>query len=289
LNNVMKPMGSAIERGRERVLTLRPGRGWIALLVAAAVVCAAGCGKRKENRISDRALLSDTAMYRQGQIELARHNLRKAKERFESIQISPENLKEMEPLVRLALADVTFYLGDNLSLIEARSKYLDFVTLYSDHPKAPYAQFQAGVCYYLQAEDPSRDQSQTQVAIGDLRETIRRYPTSRYALAAQDTIDLAERNLAEHEFRVGKFYMSRKAYRAAANRFRRLMDKYPRYRDKEKLYYHLGRALVLGNQGTEGRIYLDLLVADYPDSSFVRDAKKLLVSLKPEEDSQRKG
>ena len=59
--------------------------------------------------------------------------------------------------------------GLALAYIDARQLYLDFVTLYGDHERAPYAQFQAGVCALAQANQPSKDQSQTYAAFADLR------------------------------------------------------------------------------------------------------------------------
>ena len=88
------------------------------------------------------ALLTAEDLYRQGvaAIEQRKLRVRTLLERIHSAQDRPD----LEPPVRLALADATFYLGDDVSLIEAHAKYLDFVTLYGDHAQAPYAQFQAG-------------------------------------------------------------------------------------------------------------------------------------------------
>jgi outer membrane protein assembly factor BamD len=251
----------------------------LALLLAGSLVLAApACAKRKERRAEEASFLAGPVLYRKAMEELSQRDLGKAKQYLERIQFTAEDLKALEPLVKLRLADTTFYRGDDISLIEARSKYLDFVTLHGDHPLAPYAQFQAGTCSLKQVSNPSRDQDQTRLAIGDLREVLRRYPASAYARAAQGAIDTAESLLAEHEFMVGKFYLKRKAYLAASQRFRRIVDRYPAYREKEKLYFHLGRALMLGEKNVEGRTYLDRLVSDYPHSEFAEEARKFLAS-----------
>ena len=179
------------------------------------------------------------------------------------------------------LADATFYLGDDLSLIEARSKYLDFVTLYGDHPLAPYAQFQAGVSSLRQAANPSRDQSETAVAITDLKDVVRRFPESPFAAAAKEALVRAETNLAEHEFLVGRFYLQKRKYRAATARFRALMETYPHYEYREKLYFHLGKSLLLGESVSEGKSWLDRLLADYPQSEYAKEAKALLAEETP--------
>ena len=111
-------------------------------LVASGASCA---GTKKKNSKQPQELLSAEAALNQVDAAMARHQLRKAKNILQKVQFTQAERPKYEPLVRLALADSTYYLGDDLSLIEARSKYLDFVTLYADHPKAPYAQFQAGM------------------------------------------------------------------------------------------------------------------------------------------------
>ena len=142
-------------------------------LLATGTACSA---KRKASQTAE--VLTAEATLKQVDDAMARHQLRKAKTLLGKIQFTQEERPKYEPLVRLALADATYYLGDDLSLIEARSKYLDFVTLYSDHPKAPYAQFQAGMCSVKQIYSASRDQAQTQVAIADFHEIDKRWSRS---------------------------------------------------------------------------------------------------------------
>lgn len=254
----------------------------VVLPLAALLLVLPSCAsKRNERKQREAGFLTASSLYQSARVEFERRNLRKARTLLEKIQFSGEDRQTLEPLVRLLLADSTFYLGDDLSLIEARSKYLDFVTLYGDHALAPYAQFQAGVCSLRQAANPSRDQSETAVAIADLRDVIRRFPESPFALAAKDALVRAETNLAEHEFLVGRFYLQKRKYRAATARFRGLMETYPHYEHREKLYFHMGKALLLGESVSEGKSWLDRLLADYPRSEYAKEAKSLLAEGAP--------
>ncbi len=241
-------------------------------------VGAAGCGAHHK-AAKGRGLAPGEELYAQAMAELEHRKLSKAKSLLESIQFTSENRSALEPLVRVALADTLFFTGDSISLIDARSKYIEFATLYGDHPRAPYAQFQTGVCSLAEISGPSRDQSQTRVAITDFQDVERRYPDSPYAPAARAMLEIAERNLAEHEYQVGRFYMQRKAYFAAAERFRGILDNYPRYSEKQKVYLDLGRALILTKNSVEGTIYLDKLVTDYPSDPRAAEARRLLASV----------
>jgi outer membrane protein assembly factor BamD len=252
----------------------------VLLAVVALLVSSAGCGSfHRRGAEQGKGLLVAEELYARATGEMERRHFTKAKSLLESMQFNPENRPTMEPQVRLALADVLFYTGDTISLIDARSKYVEFVTLYGTHPRAPYAQFQAGVCSLKQISSPARDQSQTRAALADLEEVGTSYPGSVYAGAARGMIARAEANLAEHEFVVGSFYLKRGAYSSSAERFKEILERYPRYAEKQKVYLELGRSLILAKNRVEGTIYLDKLVSDYPEDARAAEARKLLASL----------
>jgi len=242
----------------------------VAVLVVAALA-APGCARGKKG-VDSRALRSADEMLRDGMDLLEKRELRKARLLLQRVEYSARDRRETEPLVRLAIADATFYQGDDFSLIDARSLYLDFVTLYGDHPRAPYAQLQAGVCSLAQVNDPSRDQSQTRVAIDDLREVLRRYPASPYAAVAQLKIREAEALLAEHEYLIGRFYIKKKSYPAAVERLRGLLTEYPTFSGTDKVYYWIGEALFRQDNAEEGSLYLRKLVDDFPASEYAARA-----------------
>ena len=86
----------------------------------------------------------------------------------------------------------------------------------------------------------------------------------------------AQHNLAEHSFTVGKFYLNRKAPMAAVQRFQEILDNYPYWREREKLYLYLGQAQLRAGNDTEARIYLDKLVTDFPNGEYRKTAQKEL-------------
>jgi outer membrane protein assembly factor BamD len=261
-----------------------PAIGWSVAVGLAALLT--GCAGKAERT----PLTRPEDMYSLGLAQLEQRKLDAALRTLESIDYRlVGDDRSLEPLARLAIADATFYRGTDLDLIDARSLYVDFVTLYGDHPRAPYAQFQAGVCSLRQASHPSKDQSQTIAAFSDLRQVVRRYPESRYALAAEDMMRQAKQLLAEHEFIVGRFYLKRRRYQAASERFRGLLRQYPDYNEIERVYYNLGRSLLAEDNDVEGRLYLDKLVSDYPDSRYVRRARRLLDSIEPDPELRADG
>ncbi len=248
----------------------------VVILLIGSVLAASGCSSKKKHASTQTDVLEASVALAQSDAAMAHHQLRKAKTILQKVQFSQADRAQYEPLVRLALADATYYLGDDLSLIEARSKYLDFVTLYGDHPKAPYAQFQAGMCSVKQIYSATRDQAQTHVAIDDFKEIDKRWPETGWARAARQFLNKGQDGLAEHEFVIGAFYWKKKSYRAAIDRFTALLDKFPSYRQKDKVYFWLGRAHMSSGDAAEGRVWLDQVLNEYPKGKFAKPAKDLL-------------
>jgi len=75
---------------------------------------------------------------------------------------------------------------------------------------------------------------------------------------------------------VARYYMKRKNFRAAEERFRNILRDFPEYPDKESVYFLLGRSLLKVENTAEGRIYLDKLITDYPNSRYLHHAEREL-------------
>lgn len=251
----------------------------VALLLSSTVLVGTGCRKKAED-FTELTGQPARKMFNDAENLLAARKLNPAIKLFQQIDLryTGEERTELEPLVRLRMADATFYQSTNISLIDARSLYLDFVTLFGDHPLAPYAQFQAGICSLKQASHPAKDQSQTYRAISDFQEVRVRFPNSRYATAALGQVREAESILAEHEYIVGRFYMKKSAWDAAIDRFQYLLERYPDYLEMDKIYFQLARTLLEQENGVEAGIYLDKLLQDFPASDYRKQAISLAKS-----------
>ena len=252
------------------------------LTIACALLVAltGACGGKKKQREIDQRLLTPRETYDAAVGEVQRDKLRRATELFGRIDYRlGEDRAELEPLVRLGTADATFYQNNDLSLIDARALYLDFVTLYGDHPRAPYAQFQAGVCSLSQVSTPSRDQSETHQAIEDLKLVEARFPDSPYAVSARLMRRAAEARLVEHELIVGRFYLAKRAYNAAIERFQTALGAFPDSAKQGELFLALGEGMMLSGDTQQGRFYIDRVITDFAGSGLDDQAKKVLAKV----------
>lgn len=112
-----------------------------------------------------------------------------------------------------------------------------FIRMYPTHPNVDYAYYIRGVTNYeqqvgfLEKLMPSRvrdrDQTAALESFQDFDELCRRFPNSRYAPDARQRMVYLRNNLSYYEIDVANYYLRRKAFVAAANRARYLIETYP--------------------------------------------------------------
>src|SRR6201987_5641804 len=131
----------------------------------------------------------------------------------------------------LMSAYASYNAGDYDGCIGAATRY---VTLHPGSPDAAYGQYMIAASQYDQIPDTSRDQGRTEKAISALEEVIRKYPTSEYAVSAQSKLEGARDQLAGREMAVGRYYMDKRDYTAAINRFKTVVTQYQTTRHVEE-------------------------------------------------------
>jgi len=163
-----------------------------------------------------------------------------------------------------------------------------YVTLHPGSPDAAYAQFLIGSSYYDQIPEISRDQDRTEKAVQTLEEVIRKYPTSEYAVAARKKIEMARDQLAGKEMDVARWYMQRRDFTGAINRFKIVVTRYQTTRHVEEALLRLTEAYLTLGIVTEAQTSAAVLGHNFPDSRWYKDAYALMQS-KGLEPSENKG
>jgi outer membrane protein assembly factor BamD len=151
-----------------------------------------------------------------------------------------------------------------------------FVTLHPGSSDAAYAQFLIGSAYYEQIPDVSRDQGRTERAIAALDEVSRKYPDSEYAQNAKKKIEVARDQLAGKEMVTGRYYLNRKDFTGAINRFKIVVTQYQTTRHVEEALMRLSEAYMALGIANEAQTAAAVLGHNFPDSSWYSDAYKLV-------------
>ncbi|MEA2860066.1 MAG: outer membrane protein assembly factor BamD [Methylobacteriaceae bacterium] len=162
-----------------------------------------------------------------------------------------------------------------------------YVSLYPSSPETPYAIYLAGMSYYNQIPDVARDQERAEKALGYFNQIVQKFPQSEYATDAKFKMQVARDQLAGKEMGVGRFYMQRRNWTAAINRFREVLAKYQMTRHTEEALYRLTEAYLALGITNEAQTAAAVLGHNYPDSQWYKDAFSRLQTggLTPEEHS----
>jgi len=161
---------------------------------------------------------------------------------------------------------------------EAVSAARRYVTLHPGSPDAAYAQFLIGSSYFDQIPDVTRDQSRTEKAIAALEEVSRKFPESEYSTNAKRKIDIARDQLAGKEMTVGRYYMDKKDFTGAINRFKIVVTQYQTTRHVEEALLRLIEAYMALGVASEAQTAAAVLGHNFPDSRWYADAYKLVKS-----------
>jgi outer membrane protein assembly factor BamD len=81
---------------------------------------------------------------------------------------------------------------------------------------------------FLPTDASQRNPQSAQEAYDNFAELVRRFPDSQYVPDAQQRMTALRNNIAMYEVHVARFYLRRKAYLAAANRAKQVIEQYQR-------------------------------------------------------------
>jgi len=259
-----------------------PVRQIVLVAIISVALILSGCGGKKKAPKDPFAGQTAEEIYQLALHQMEKNRYGKARTTLQAALGRSTTTPELISKVHLGLADAYFYDGGILNLAEALSRYTNFLTFYPNHDRVDYAQYQIGLCHLKQVLTPDRDQTQTQRALNEFLKLRAQYPNSQYVAPAEEKANEARELLAESEFRIGQFYFKNEAYEGALDRFRLVLEEYPLYSRKPRLYLLLGRSLLELDREAEGRLYLQKLVSEFPDSDAAYEAATLLEEAPPD-------
>ena len=165
--------------------------------------------------------------------------------------------------------------GDYEDSINSAKRYIQ---LHPGSPDAAYAQYLMGSSYFDQIRDISRDQDRTEKAISNLEEVIRKYPDTEYAAASKRKVAIARDQLAGKEVMLGRWYLERRDYTGAINRFKVVVTRYQTTRHVEEALLRLTEAYMALGIVDEAQTSAAVLGHNFPDSRWYKDAHTLLTT-----------
>ena len=104
----------------------------------------------------------------------------------------------------------------------------------------------------------------------------RKYPTSEYANSAKQKIEVARDQLAGKEMQIGRYYLDKKDYTGAINRFKVVVTKYQTTRHVEEALMRLTEAYMALGIVDEAQTAAAVLGHNFPDSVWYKHAYTLV-------------
>jgi len=177
---------------------------------------------------------------------------------------------------RKALLMSAFAHYENRDYEDCISTAKRYVTLHPGSSDAAYAQYLIASSYYEQIPDVSRDQGRTEKAIQALEEVMRKFPNTEYAASAKKKIEVARDQLAGKEMDVARYYLNKKDFTGAINRFKVVVTKYQTTRHVEEALTRLTEAYMAMGIADEAQTAAAVLGHNFPDSRWYKDAYNLV-------------
>ena len=202
--------------------------------------------------------------YNEGLKELERGDVLFAAKKFNEAEILfPQS--DYAPRAALMAAYSYYtqdYYGDAIAELER------FIRVYPNHPRNDYAEYLLGLCFYEQIVDEKKDlQSITDAKI-TFQNLIKKYPKTEFAIDANYKLDLINDVLAAKEIYIGRYYMEKKKWIPAINRFRLIVDEYDTTIYVEEALYRLVEIHYIIGLEDEAKKYANLLGYNYQSSEW---------------------
>jgi outer membrane protein assembly factor BamD len=176
-------------------------------------------------------------------------------------------------LAELRLGDCHY---NNEEFIEAAHFFDNFRRLHPSNPQVAYSIYMRGMCAYQQLLSKDRDQTFSEEAVEHFQQLLEIFPQSPYTGHALVRIAEAKRQLAGREIFVGDFYMKKRDYTAAIERYNRALKRYPDQVEQDRLLMLIGQATIRSGDEKRGIKILEFMLKNYPESAYAPETQMMI-------------
>jgi len=246
------------------------------VLIAFSLACVMGLSACKSSEVSSSDFVDDIepadVLYNQALASMDSGKLTRAKKKLEQL----DRQHPYSEYSRKALIMQTFISYRQGAYEDTSAFGKRYVALYPGDKDAAYAQYLVGMSYFRQIPDITRDQSTTGRAYNSMSKLVESYPESEYVEDARTKMRVARDQLAGKEMLTGRYYMERREFLAAINRFRTVAERFQTTRHVEEALARLTESYFAIGLANEAQSAAAVLGHNFPESQWYADAVKLL-------------
>ncbi|HEY1613502.1 MAG TPA: outer membrane protein assembly factor BamD [Rhizomicrobium sp.] len=258
-------------------------RGVVLALTATAAIALSGCGDKgaSDDKTATYVERPVEQIYSDAWKKINDRNWEDAAKQFDEVERQhPYSIWARRAMLMSAFC---YYQANKYSdAINASDQYIQ---LHPGSHEVAYAFYLKAMSLYEQITDTGRDQANTEQALTALQDVVQRFPDTEYARDASLKADLTLDHLAGKEMEVGRYYLNRREYIGAINRFRTVVERYQKTPQIAEALERLTEAYYSLGIYDEAKNAAAVLGANYPGSPWYQDAYDILVThnMKPEE------
>ena len=245
-------------------------QGQIGLMLVVASGLAA-CSSKDPSELAFEEIPAEK-LYAEGLVAMESGDRKGAKEKF-------EELDRQHPYSNLARKSMMltaynhYKAGQYAECITASKR---FIALYPGDDEVPYAYYLIGQSYFNQIPDVTRDQEAAERAMQAMNDLVQRYPDSEYADDARRKVRVTMDQLAGKEMQIGRYYLERKEYIAAVNRFKVVVTDFQMTNQVEEGLMRLAEAYLAMGISHEAQTAVAVLGHNFPESKWYKIAFSML-------------
>ena len=221
--------------------------------------------KIKKSIINEESLNTQVLeAYKEGMKSLEQGDVLFAAKKFNEVEILyPQSQWAPKSSIMAAYA---YYSEDYYD--DAISELERLITVYPKFKHMDYVYYLLGISHYEQIVDEKKDLQSLVNAKKNFDYLIKNYSKSEYALDASFKNDLIDDILAAKQMYIGRYYLERKKWIAAINRFRVVVDEYDTTIYTEEALHRLVEIYYIIGLPDEAEKYANLLGYNYKSSKW---------------------
>ena len=229
------------------------------------------CSKKEEkvSIIKEKSLdLQVLDAYEEGINSLENGDVLYAAKKFNEVEILfPQS--QWAPKAAL-MAAYSYYVQDYYN--DVIDELIRFIKIYPNNKNIDYAYYLLAVSYYEQIVDETKDLQSIIEAKKNFEIVVKRFPNTEYAIDANFKLDLIDDFLAAKEMYIGRYYVDKKKWIAAINRFRAVIDEYETTIYTEEAIHRLVEIYYIIGLTSESEKYAKLLGYNYQSSKWYKNS-----------------
>ncbi len=161
------------------------------------------------------------------------------------------------------------YYGDSIAELER------FIKIYQNYNDIDYAYYLLAICYFEQIVDEKKDLQSIINSKYYFEIVVRDFPNTEYSMDAEFKLDLIDDILASKEMYIGRYYVEKKKWIAAINRFRTVVDDFDTTIYTEEALHRLVEIHYIIGLKQEAKKYAKLLGYNYQSSRWYEKSYEL--------------